>query len=101
LVFHRIIFLHILPISATSFSKILVKNIIFVEQRVPLNNILYSRVACDTVVTGLGWNDRTVGRVSVVDGQGRLLLERFVGPVKPVTDYMTDVTGIRHISFTC
>lgn len=52
-------------------------------------------LACDTVATGTGWNERIVGRVSVVSGEGRLLLERFVAPSRPVTDYMTDVTGIR------
>ena len=53
-------------------------------------------LACDTVQTGLGWTERIVGRVSVVDGRGELLLDRFVAPTRPVTDHLTDMTGIRH-----
>jgi hypothetical protein len=54
-------------------------------------------LAVDTVATGPGWSDRVAGRVSLVDGEGSLLLDRFVAPTKPITDYFTDVTGIRHI----
>jgi hypothetical protein len=41
-----------------------------------------------------------VGRVSVVDGRGELLLDRFVAPTRPVTDHLTDMTGIRHALFS-
>ena len=41
-----------------------------------------------------------MGRVSVVDGRGELLLDRFVAPTRPVTDHLTDMTGIRHTLFS-
>ncbi len=63
--------------------------------RYPPNTFVYF-LACDTVQTGLGWTERIVGRVSVVDGRGELLLDRFVAPTRPVTDHLTDMTGIRH-----
>ena len=58
--------------------------------------LLFCVAAVDTVATGLGWSDRVVGRVSLGDGRGDLLLDLFVAPTKPVTDHLTDVTGIRH-----
>mmetsp|Transcript_33846 Transcript_33846/g.79107 ORF Transcript_33846/g.79107 Transcript_33846/m.79107 type:complete len:355 (-) Transcript_33846:54-1118(-) len=49
---------------------------------------------CEMVGTGSGGKESSLARVSIVDHEGRVLIDRFVKPDKPVVDYRTDITGI-------
>jgi RNA exonuclease 4 len=46
------------------------------------------------VGTGEGGLDSELARVSIVDYSGRVILDTFVKPRRPVTDYRTPVSGV-------
>lgn len=54
-------------------------------------------VAMDCEMVGVGFNgqDDLLARVSIVNKQGEVLLDKFVKPRETVTDYRTSVSGIR------
>ncbi|KAH9473634.1 hypothetical protein Pst134EA_000716 [Puccinia striiformis f. sp. tritici] len=54
-------------------------------------------VAIDCEMVGLGprGSISTLARVSIVDFNGNLILDRYVNPGQPVTDYRTFVSGIK------
>ncbi|XP_055857044.1 RNA exonuclease 4 [Episyrphus balteatus] len=57
----------------------------------------YEIVAMDCEMVGVGpsGNDDMLARVSIVKKSGEVLMDKFVKPREPVTDYRTSVSGIR------
>ncbi|CAJ1338943.1 unnamed protein product [Effrenium voratum] len=53
-------------------------------------------VALDCEMVGVGSNGKrsALARVSIVDSEGKTLLDRFVKPLEYVTDFRTEITGI-------
>lgn len=49
---------------------------------------------CEMVGVGTGGTRSALARVSIVDSEGVVLMDRFVKPDEPVTDYRTHITGI-------
>ena len=47
------------------------------------------------VGVGLGGVDSALARVSIVDKHGKVLLDKFVKTMEPVTDYRTKYSGVR------
>jgi len=60
------------------------------------NNSEVKCVAIDCEMVGVGpMKESALARVSLVDERGTCLLDKFTKPLAPVTDYRTDVSGIR------
>lgn len=55
----------------------------------------YVAMDCEMVGVGLNGQDDMLARVSIVNKRGEVLLDKFVKPREPVTDYRTSVSGIR------
>lgn len=55
----------------------------------------YVAIDCEMVGTGIDGKDSVLARVSIVNRFGHLLMDTFVKPRDPVTDYRTHVSGIR------
>jgi RNA exonuclease 4 len=53
---------------------------------------------CEMVGVGPGGDRSVLARVSIVDHEGRVLMDSLVHPKEPVTDYRTHVTGITAFS---
>lgn len=49
---------------------------------------------CEMVGVGTGGTRSALARVSIVDSEGVVLMDRFVKPDEPITDYRTHITGI-------
>ena len=47
------------------------------------------------VGTGVDGVDSILARVSIVNQFGHIILDKYVKPTEPVTDYRTHVSGIR------
>lgn len=50
---------------------------------------------CEMVGTGVDGVDSILARVSIVNQFGHIILDKYVKPTEPVTDYRTHVSGIR------
>lgn len=50
---------------------------------------------CEMVGVGLKAKKSILARVSIVNQMGEILLDKYVRPTEPVTDYRTSVSGIR------
>ena len=50
---------------------------------------------CEMVGVGYGGKDSILARVSIVNQYGRCVYDRYCRPTERVTDYRTDVSGIR------
>ncbi|XP_068148625.1 uncharacterized protein [Drosophila tropicalis] len=55
----------------------------------------YLAMDCEMVGVGFNGNDDMLARVSIVNRNGDVLLDKHVKPFKEVTDYRTSVSGIR------
>mmetsp|Transcript_101296 Transcript_101296/g.253957 ORF Transcript_101296/g.253957 Transcript_101296/m.253957 type:complete len:487 (-) Transcript_101296:120-1580(-) len=54
---------------------------------------------CEMVGVGATGTRSVLARVSLVDHEGNILLDKFVRPSEPVTDYRTHITGITAATF--
>eukprot|EP00921_Rhytidocystis_pertsovi_P007220 GHVQ01012120.1.p1 GENE.GHVQ01012120.1~~GHVQ01012120.1.p1 ORF type:complete len:349 (-),score=54.97 GHVQ01012120.1:653-1699(-) len=50
---------------------------------------------CEMVGYGSDGNMHALGRVSIVNEQGRVLIDELVKPAEEITDYRTSITGLR------
>ena len=50
---------------------------------------------CEMVGAGLGGRDSILARVSIVNHFGQVIIDKYVKPTEEVTDYRTEVSGIR------
>lgn len=61
-----------------------------------------NRVALDCEMVGIGYDgkEHMLARVSIVNEQGEIIIDRYVKPQETVIDYRTEISGIRpeHIS---
>lgn len=55
----------------------------------------YLAIDCEMVGVGSPKIRNALARVSLVDFNGRIILDRFVRPVEPITQYRTRIHGIR------
>ncbi|XP_067648275.1 uncharacterized protein [Eurosta solidaginis] len=55
----------------------------------------YVAIDCEMVGVGHKGQDDMLARVSIVNKQGEVLLDKFVKPFKKVIDYRTSISGIR------
>ncbi|XP_055372974.1 uncharacterized protein LOC129606605 [Condylostylus longicornis] len=55
----------------------------------------YIAIDCEMVGIGRYGQNDMLARVSLVNQKGEVLLDKFVKPIEPVTDYRTEVSGIR------
>lgn len=55
----------------------------------------YVAMDCEMVGVGSNGQDDMLARVSIVNKRGEVLLDKFVKPTEPVTDYRTSISGIR------
>ncbi|XP_036334966.1 RNA exonuclease 4 [Rhagoletis pomonella] len=55
----------------------------------------YVAIDCEMVGVGHNGQDDMLARVSIVNRQGKVLLDKFVKPWNKVTDYRTSISGIR------
>merc|ERR1711884_957688 len=51
-------------------------------------------IDCEMVGVGTAGVRSVLARVSIVHAEGAVLMDRFVRPIEPVTDYRTHITGI-------
>lgn len=63
------------------------------ETKPKLTNIL--AIDCEYVGTGFEGRDDTLARVSIVNVDGECVYDKYVKPREIVTDYRTEVSGIR------
>lgn len=52
---------------------------------------LWRAVDCEMVMTASGYN---LARVSLLDGDGKVIFDELVKPLEPVTDYLTQYSGM-------
>ena len=52
-------------------------------------------VGLDCEMVGVGDDGSILAKISIITHDGKILLNKFVAPTEPVTDYCTDVSGIR------
>lgn len=55
----------------------------------------YVSIDCEMVGVGLNGQDDMLARVSIVNKRGEVLLDKFVKPQEAVTDFRTNVSGVR------
>ena len=56
---------------------------------------MYFALDCEMVGVGTGGSESAVARVAVVNWDGEVVLDRYVRPDRPITDYRTHVSGVR------
>ena len=56
---------------------------------------IYFALDCEMVGVGPGGAESAVARVAVVNWEGDVILDRYVRPHRPVTDYRTLLSGVR------
>lgn len=49
---------------------------------------------CEMVQTGSTNHDLSLARLSIVDEQGKIVLDEYSLPNKPIIDYLTEYSGI-------
>lgn len=66
------------------------------EQGIPLNveHSKYVSMDCEMVGVGKSGKKSAIARVTIIDWNNNLLMETYVRPNEPVTDYRTAITGI-------
>ena len=50
---------------------------------------------CEMVGVGIDGSDSILARVSIVNVHGKCVYDKYVRPTEKVTDYRTEVSGIR------
>ena len=56
---------------------------------------MYFALDCEMVGVGTDGSESAVARVAVINWDGKVVLDRYVRPDRPVTDYRTHVSGVR------
>jgi hypothetical protein len=52
-------------------------------------------IDCEYVGTGIDGKTDSLARVSIVNADGKCVYDKYVAQTEPVTDYRTEVSGIR------